>query len=72
MTSLLLSILETKEKIRNERFAEISRLLDELRSGFPSLRSDHSADVTIYRRKTSTQSEVCVSILDTLIRGTEY
>ncbi|KAI0758220.1 hypothetical protein C8Q74DRAFT_1303806 [Fomes fomentarius] len=31
MTSLLLSILETKEKIRNERFAEIARLFDELR-----------------------------------------
>ena len=30
-TALLLSILERKEKIRNDRFIEISNLLEELR-----------------------------------------
>ena len=30
-TALLLSVLERKEKIRNDRFLEISKLLEELR-----------------------------------------
>ena len=62
MTTLLLSILETKEKIRNERFAEIARLLDELRlvSALRTFEVGRVADVVPDRTKTASRDEVCV------------
>ena len=69
-TILLLSILERKEKIRQARFAEIARILGELRLGHSLAKSNFCSDSPRFgSAKASSQKEVRVVALHILWAG---